>query len=203
MRRAWSRINSILHYECKMLKVASENIGGNQVMARMSSVDAAVLVLEREGVSVAFGVPGAAINPLYAALRKRGSIRHILARHVEGASHMADGYSRAKAGAIGVCIGTSGPAGTDMITGRFRCELSGWRDSRYMDPGWIGRGGANGSGRRLQGAAIHRRGDPVGRSVVSDVSHQLPRSRTDAPRPRRRGRPHNDLPLDPGLCRGS
>src|SRR6202140_4320770 len=64
-----------------------------------------------------------------------------------------------------------------------------------MDPGWIGRGGANGSGRRLQGAAIHRRGDPVGRSLVSDVSHQLPRSRTDAPRPRRRGRPHNDLPL--------
>jgi tartronate-semialdehyde synthase len=88
-------------------------------MARMSSVDAAVLVLEREGVSVAFGVPGAAINPLYAALRKRGSIRHILARHVEGASHMADGYSRAKPGAIGVCIGTSGPAGTDMITGLY------------------------------------------------------------------------------------
>jgi hypothetical protein len=73
---------------------------------------------------------------------------------------------------------------------RFRCELSRWRDSRYMDPGWIGRGGANGSGRRLQGAAIHRRGDPVGRSLVSVVSHQLPRSRTDAPRPRRRGRPH-------------
>src|ERR1700679_4262410 len=88
-------------------------------MARMSSVDAAVLVLEREGVSVAFGVPGAAINPLYAALRKRGSIRHILARHVEGASHMAGGYTRAEPGAIGVCIGTSGPAGTDMITGLY------------------------------------------------------------------------------------
>ncbi len=88
-------------------------------MARMSAVDAAVLVLEREGVDVAFGVPGAAINPLYASLRKRGSIRHILARHVEGASHMADGYSRAKAGNIGVCIGTSGPAGTDMITGLY------------------------------------------------------------------------------------
>jgi hypothetical protein len=55
------------------------------VMAKMKAVDAAVLVLEREGVSVAFGVPGAAINPLYAALRKRGSIRHVLARHVEGA----------------------------------------------------------------------------------------------------------------------
>ncbi|HXW22683.1 MAG TPA: thiamine pyrophosphate-binding protein, partial [Rhodomicrobium sp.] len=88
-------------------------------MAKMSAVDAAVLVLEREGVTVAFGVPGAAINPLYAALRKRGSIRHILARHVEGASHMADGYSRAKPGNIGVCIGTSGPAGTDMITGLY------------------------------------------------------------------------------------
>ena len=58
-------------------------------MAKMKAVDAAVLVLERERVSVAFGVPGAAINPLYAALRKRGSIRHILARHVEAASHMA------------------------------------------------------------------------------------------------------------------
>jgi tartronate-semialdehyde synthase len=88
-------------------------------MAKMRAVDAAVLVLEREGVSTAFGVPGAAINPFYAALRKRGSIRHILARHVEAASHMADGYSRAKAGNIGVCIGTSGPAGTDMITGLY------------------------------------------------------------------------------------
>ena len=88
-------------------------------MAKMKAVDAAVLVLEREGISVAFGVPGAAINPFYAALRKRGSIRHILARHVEGASHMADGYTRAKPGNIGVCVGTSGPAGTDMITGLY------------------------------------------------------------------------------------
>jgi tartronate-semialdehyde synthase len=88
-------------------------------MARMKAAEAAVLVLEREGVSVAFGVPGAAINPFYAAMQKRGSIRHILARHVEAASHMADGYSRAKAGNIGVCIGTSGPAGTDMITGLY------------------------------------------------------------------------------------
>jgi tartronate-semialdehyde synthase len=88
-------------------------------MAKMKAVDAAVLVLEREGISVAFGVPGAAINPFYSALRKHGGIRHILARHVEGASHMADGYTRAKAGNIGVCIGTSGPAGTDMITGLY------------------------------------------------------------------------------------
>src|SRR5713101_1444435 len=88
-------------------------------MARIRAVEAAVLVLEREGISVAFGVPGAAINPFYSAMRTHGSIRHILARHVEGASHMADGYTRAKPGNIGVCIGTSGPAGTDMITGLY------------------------------------------------------------------------------------
>src|SRR5215467_2218481 len=88
-------------------------------MAKMRAVDAAVRILEREGISTAFGVPGAAINPLYSALKRRGSIKHILARHVEGASHMAEGYTRAKAGNIGVCIGTSGPAGTDMITGLY------------------------------------------------------------------------------------
>src|SRR5689334_4632159 len=88
-------------------------------MAKMTAVEAAVQVLKKEGVDVCFGVPGAAINPLYAAMRADGGIRHILARHVEGASHMADGYSRAKPGNIGVCIGTSGPAGTDMITGLY------------------------------------------------------------------------------------
>jgi tartronate-semialdehyde synthase len=91
-------------------------------MAKMTAAEAAVLVLEKEGVHAAFGVPGAAINPFYAALRKRDSIRHILARHVEGASHMADGFTRAKAGNIGVCIGTSGPAGTDMITGLYAAQ---------------------------------------------------------------------------------
>ncbi|MBX3657129.1 MAG: glyoxylate carboligase [Ramlibacter sp.] len=91
-------------------------------MARMKAIEAAVHVLEKEGVTQAFGIPGAAINPLYAALRKRGSISHILARHVEGASHMAEGYTRAVAGNIGVCIGTSGPAGTDMITGLYSAQ---------------------------------------------------------------------------------
>src|SRR6266852_4997152 len=94
-------------------------MSGAVTMAKMRAIDAAVRVLEREGVTCAFGVPGAAINPLYSALKKRGSINHILARHVEGASHMAEGYTRAKAGNIGVCIGTSGPAGTDMITGLY------------------------------------------------------------------------------------
>ena len=88
-------------------------------MAKMRAIEAAVLVMRREGVDTAFGVPGAAINPLYAALNKIGGVDHVLARHVEGASHMAEGYTRTNPGNIGVCIGTSGPAGTDMVTGLY------------------------------------------------------------------------------------
>jgi len=88
-------------------------------MPRMRAAQAAVEILQREGVAQAFGVPGAAINPFYAAMRANGSISHILARHVEGAAHMAEGYTRARAGNIGLCVGTSGPAGTDMITGLY------------------------------------------------------------------------------------
>ncbi|MEV4266449.1 glyoxylate carboligase [Kribbella sp. NPDC049584] len=88
-------------------------------MTRMRAVDAAVLILEKEGSTQAFGLPGAAINPFYSAMRAHGGIKHVLARHVEAASHMAEGYTRARAGNIGVCIGTSGPAGTDMITGLY------------------------------------------------------------------------------------
>jgi tartronate-semialdehyde synthase len=91
----------------------------------MRAIDAAAAVLRREGVGKVFGVPGAAINPLYSAMKKSGGFEHVLARHVEGASHMAEGYTRARAGNIGVCIGTSGPAGTDMITGLY----SAWADS--------------------------------------------------------------------------
>ncbi|WP_369392896.1 glyoxylate carboligase [Streptomyces sp. CG1] len=88
-------------------------------MARMTAARAAVEILKREGVTDAFGVPGAAINPFYKALKEGGGINHTLARHVEGASHMAEGYTRTKPGNIGLCIGTSGPAGTDMITGLY------------------------------------------------------------------------------------
>ena len=91
-------------------------------MAKMKAAMAAVLVMEKEGVSQVFGVPGAAINPLYAQMSERGTISHVLARHVEGASHMAEGFTRAVAGNIGVCIGTSGPAGTDMITGLYSAQ---------------------------------------------------------------------------------
>ena len=94
-------------------------------MARMRAIDAAVAILEREGVTHVFGLPGAAINPFYSAMGNSGRLKHVLARHVEGASHMAEGFTRTKAGNIGVCVGTSGPAGTDMITGLY----SAWADS--------------------------------------------------------------------------
>ena len=88
-------------------------------MARMTAAQAAVEILKKEGVTHVFGLPGAAINPFYKAMKTNGGLHHTLARHVEGASHMAEGYTRAKPGNIGVCVGTSGPAGTDMITGLY------------------------------------------------------------------------------------
>jgi tartronate-semialdehyde synthase len=86
-------------------------------MAKIPCMDAVVAVLASEGVDIAFGCPGAAILPLYAALR-RSEIRHLIVRHEEGATHMADGWARTN-GRVGVAIGTSGPAGTNMITGLY------------------------------------------------------------------------------------
>ena len=71
-------------------------------MPRMTSADAAVAILRREGIRCVFGLPGAAINPFYAAMRRDGGIRHTLARHVEGASHMAEGYNAPELGGYGV-----------------------------------------------------------------------------------------------------
>ncbi len=93
-------------------------------MPKMTAAEAAVRVMESEGVDLVFGIPGAAILPLYDAMRHT-SIRHILVRHEEGGGHMAEGYTRAAPDRIGVNIGTSGPAGTDMIT----CLYSAMADS--------------------------------------------------------------------------
>ena len=71
--------------------------------------------LEREGVKHIFGYPGGAILPAYDAL-KHSSIHHILVRHEQGATHMADGYARATGG-VGAAIATSGPGATNMVTG--------------------------------------------------------------------------------------
>jgi tartronate-semialdehyde synthase len=87
-------------------------------MPKMNVMDAVVKVMESEGVEVVFGVPGAAILPLYKALAKSERIRHLSVRHEEGGTHAADGYARVT-GKVGVNIGTSGPAGTNMITGLY------------------------------------------------------------------------------------
>ena len=72
--------------------------------------------LAGEGVTTVFGYPGGAILPIYDALRKFPSIHHILVRHEQGAAHMADGYARAS-GRVGVCMATSGPGATNLVTG--------------------------------------------------------------------------------------
>jgi tartronate-semialdehyde synthase len=89
-------------------------------VTRMKAMEAAVRVLESEGVEYVFGIPGAAILPLYDALRG-STVRHLTVRHEEGGTHAADGYARAS-GRVGVAIGTSGPAGTNMITGLYTAQ---------------------------------------------------------------------------------
>jgi len=71
--------------------------------------------LEQQGVTTVFGYPGGAILPAYDAL-KHSNIHHVLVRHEQGATHMADGYARAS-GRVGVAIATSGPGATNMVTG--------------------------------------------------------------------------------------
>src|SRR3979490_554597 len=71
--------------------------------------------LEQQGVTTVFGYPGGAILPAYDAL-KYSNIHHVLVRHEQGATHMADGYARAS-GRVGVAIATSGPGATNMVTG--------------------------------------------------------------------------------------
>jgi acetolactate synthase-1/2/3 large subunit len=72
--------------------------------------------LAGEGTTTVFGYPGGAILPIYDALRKFPTIHHVLVRHEQGASHMADGYARAS-GKVGVCMATSGPGATNLVTG--------------------------------------------------------------------------------------
>lgn len=81
----------------------------------MLGADAVIECLKQEGVEVVFGYPGGQVLPLYDALY-RAEFPHILTRHEQGAVHAADGYARAT-GKVGVCIATSGPGGTNLITG--------------------------------------------------------------------------------------
>jgi acetolactate synthase-1/2/3 large subunit len=93
-------------------------------MSRMTGAQMVLEGLQREGVEVIFGYPGGVVLPLYDTLPQYPGIRHILVRHEQGAAHMADGYARAS-GKMGVCLGTSGPGATNLVTG----ICTAWMDS--------------------------------------------------------------------------
>lgn len=81
----------------------------------ITAAQALVRCLEKENIEIIFGIPGAAIAPVYDALYN-SKIKHVLVRHEQGAVHAADGYARAT-GRVGVCMATSGPGATNLVTG--------------------------------------------------------------------------------------
>ena len=83
---------------------------------KMTGAQALMECLRREGVDVIFGYPGGQALPIYDALYDAKDIRHVLVRHEQGAAHAADGYARAS-GKVGVCLATSGPGATNLVTG--------------------------------------------------------------------------------------
>jgi acetolactate synthase-1/2/3 large subunit len=90
----------------------------------MLGSDVILRALEAEGVDIAFGIPGGAILPTYDAMARGTTVRHVLARHEQGAGHMAEGYARAS-GRVGVAIATSGPGATNLVT----AIADAWMDS--------------------------------------------------------------------------
>ena len=84
-------------------------------MTTMKGADAVLKALEQEGVEVIFGIPGGASMPIYDPLVDRSPIRHVLCRHEQGAGHAAEGYAWAT-GKVGVCMATSGPGATNLVT---------------------------------------------------------------------------------------
>jgi acetolactate synthase-1/2/3 large subunit len=88
-------------------RLMTETLTGSQILCR---------ALLEQGVDVLFGYPGGAIMPFYHALPEYPGLRHVLVRHEQAAAHAADGYARAS-GRAGVCVATSGPGATNLVTG--------------------------------------------------------------------------------------
>jgi len=163
-------------------------------MPRIPVMQAVVEILASEGVDTVFGCPGAAILPLYQALQGSG-IEHLIVRHEEGATHMADGWARTTGG-VGVAIGTSGPAGTNMITGLYTAQadsvpilcITGQADSRKLHT------------EAFQAVDIVEIAKPVTKwAVQAKEAAQLPWIFREAFRIARSGRPGPvliDLPID-------
>ena len=88
---------------------------GPAIKARVTGAQALVMAMEQIGVEVVFGIPGGAVLPAYDPLLDSEKIRHILVRHEQGAGHAATGYAQAT-GRVGVCMATSGPGATNLVT---------------------------------------------------------------------------------------
>jgi len=88
----------------------------------MQAAEVVVKILESEGITTAFGIPGAGINPVYKYLGKSDKIKHYLMRHEEAAVHAADGYFRAS-GNMAMAICTSGPGATNFVTGLYTAQI--------------------------------------------------------------------------------
>ncbi|WP_414627362.1 thiamine pyrophosphate-binding protein, partial [Corynebacterium sp.] len=99
--------------KAKESKASSE--ASDHAPERMTGAAAIVRSLEELDVDVVFGLPGGAVLPLYDALFEAKRLRHVLVRHEQGGGHAAEGYAQAT-GKVGVCIGTSGPGATNLVT---------------------------------------------------------------------------------------
>jgi len=167
----------------------------SEAQSPMPAMQAVMSVLESEGVDVMFGIPGAAVLPLYKAALEHSSIRHIIVRHEEGGTHAADAYSRVT-GKIGVAVGTSGPAGTNMVTGLY----TAWADSVPILTITGQAPVAKLHQEAFQAVEIAEIVKPVvKKSFLVKESAQLPWVFRDAFRTMREGRPgpvHIDLPQD-------
>ena len=94
---------------------ASTQPGDERTAPLITGADAVVRSLEELGTEIVFGLPGGAVLPLYDALFAAKKLRHVLVRHEQGAGHAAEGYAVAS-GKVGVCIATSGPGATNLVT---------------------------------------------------------------------------------------
>jgi len=89
---------------------------------KLTGAEIVVECLQKEGVKVVFGIPGGTVMPLYDAIHRKASFKNILTKHEQGAIHAADGYARVT-GKVGVCIATSGPGATNLVTGLANAHL--------------------------------------------------------------------------------
>src|ERR1700681_4209992 len=89
---------------------------------RLNGAQILLECLVREGVEIIYGYPGGVVLPLYDRFPEFPKLQHVLVRHEQGAAHAADGYARAS-GKVGVCLGTSGPGATNLVTGLATAQL--------------------------------------------------------------------------------